>query len=433
MPVAIFRARASDHPATNRPDVRVPPVLTNPVRLLAGLPATVRLLVIGTFVNKLGTFIMPYLTLVLQRELHLPAKKVGLVLAAQGVGSLAAILVGGLLTDRLGRRTTLMLSLFGSGALAIGMGLAASLTIFVTLLVGFGFLADLYRPAASAIIADVLPSAQRAVGFAGLRAAVNLGFSFGVALGGLIADWDWRVLFFADGFTTLLFGVIVYRKIRETRPPRPHADEAPATASESPWRDGVFLQLASTSLVFSMVLYSFFTVLPLTITLSAGYPAAVYGSLLAVNGVLIAAFEMSVVNSLRRFARLRVAGFGLLLTGLGFALTGFVLHWAWFLLSILVWTTGEILTGPQQTSFVADWAPPAARGRYLSVYQATWSLAVILNPLVLLPLHAWLPEHRFWPLLSVVTVPPALLLLRLARLADRPELLRGRSVVSPAV
>jgi MFS family permease len=405
-------------------------VLTNPVRLLASLPATVRLLVIGTFVNKLGTFIMPYLTLVLQRDLHLAPSKIGLVLAAQGVGSLASILVGGLLTDRLGRRVTLMLSLFGSGALAVAMGTAPSLEAFVPLLVGFGFLADLYRPAAAAIIADVLSSEQRAVGFAGLRAAVNLGFSFGVALGGLIADWSWRALFFADGFTTLLFGVIVYAAIAETRPAHPLELPGTPRAVESPWRDGVFLQLVVTSLAFTMVLYSFFTVLPLTVTLSAGYPAAVYGSLMAVNGVVIAAFEMSIVNALRRYRRLRVAAVGLLVTGLGFALTGVVLHWAWFLLSILVWTAGEILTGPQQTAFVADWSPPAARGRYLSVFQATWSLSVIVNPLVLLPVHALLPERVFWPLLSLLTVGPAVLLWRLDERADRPGRLRGAGAVA---
>ena len=400
-------------------------MLTNPVRLVAGLPATVRLLVIGTFVNKLGTFIMPYLTLVLRREFHLTPGQVGLMMAAQGVGSLASILVGGVLTDRLGRRATLMLSLFGSGALAVAMGFAPSLPAFTALLLGFGFLGDLYRPAASAIIADVLPSTQRAVGFAGLRAAVNLGFSFGVALGGFVADWSWRALFFADGLTTLLFGVIVYRTIAETRPVAPAARATAGGTGETPWRDGVFLQLVMTSFVFIMVLYSFFTVLPLTVTVSAGYAAAVYGGLMAVNGVVIAAFEMSVVHALRGWRRLRVAAFGLMLTGLGFALTGFVMHWAWFLLSILTWTAGEILTGPQQTAFVADWSPAIARGRYLSLYQATWSVAVIANPLVLLPLHARLPERGFWPLLALVTVPAALLLLKLDRHADHPQRLRG--------
>jgi MFS family permease len=187
----------------------------------------------------------------------------------------------------------------------------------------------------------------------------------------------------------------------------------------------VFLQLVLTSFTFCMVLYSFFTVLPLTVTVSAGYAAAVYGGLMAVNGLVIAAFEMSVVHALRGRRRLRVASVGLLVTGLGFGLTGLVMHWAWFLASILTWTIGEILTGPQQTAFVADWSPPEARGRYLSVYQATWSVAVIANPLVLLPLHERVGEQVFWPMLALFTVPAAVVLFRLDRAADRPERLRG--------
>jgi hypothetical protein len=76
-------------------------------------------------------------------------------------------------------------------------------------------------------------------------------------------------------------------------------------------------------------------------------------------------------------------------------------------------------------SFIADWAPPAARGRYLSYFQATWSLAFAFNPKIFLPLHARVPEIVFWPLMLLAALPAALLLLRLDRIADRPELLRG--------
>ncbi len=75
---------------------------------------------------------------------------------------------------------------------------------------------------------------------------------------------------------------------------------------------------------------------------------------------------------------------------------GLVMHWAWFLLAVLVFTAGEILASPQAMSFVADWAPPAARGRYLSLYQATWSIAFAVNPAVALPLHTALGERAFW-------------------------------------
>ena len=81
------------------------------------------------------------------------------------MGSVISILIGGALTDRLGRRRTLMVSLFGSGVLAVTMGFAPSARVFVPLLVVFGFVADLYRPAASAIVSDLLASHQRATGF----------------------------------------------------------------------------------------------------------------------------------------------------------------------------------------------------------------------------------------------------------------------------
>src|SRR5438034_806222 len=93
-------------------------MLRNPFALVRGLPATVRILVAGTFVNKLGTFVIPFLTIVLKREFHLSSTEVGALLMAYGAGSLVAILTGGVLTDRLGRRMTLLTSLLGSGAVA---------------------------------------------------------------------------------------------------------------------------------------------------------------------------------------------------------------------------------------------------------------------------------------------------------------------------
>jgi MFS family permease len=401
-------------------------VLENPIRLLARLPGSVRLLLAGTLINKAGTFIVPYLTIVLLRDFSLTETEAARLLFAYGAGSLVSIMVGGYLTDHLGRRVTLLLSLFGSGVLAVAMGFAGSARAFVPLLVLFGFVADLYRPAASAIIGDVLRSSQRATGFAALRMAVNLGFAVGMGLGGLLADWSWRWLFFGDGSTTLLYGFVVYFFIPETRPGAlPGAGEETRIAPD-PMTDGVYLQVVLATFAFCLMFFSHLSVMPLTVTVSAGYPAVVYGLLIGLNGLLIALFEISVVAALRPFRRMRVAALGMALSGVGFALTGLELHWAWFLMTVILWTAGEILTSPQQMAFIADWAPPVARGRYLSLYQASWSLAFALNPILFLPLHARLGEPLFWGSLALLAVPATVLLLRLDR-ADRPEKLRGLS------
>jgi MFS family permease len=304
------------------------------------------------------------------------------------------------------------------------MGLAPSVRVFVPLLLLFGFLADLYRPASSAVIGDLLPSGERATGFAALRVAVNLGFAFGAGVGGLLVDWSWRALFLADGLTTVLFGAVVYAGIPETRPG--HAGGLAADGGDGRiWRDGVYLQLLLTSLAVATVVFSFATVFPLTVTLAAGYPAFVYGLLIGFNGVLIGLFEVSAVVWLRRFRRLRVASLGVLLIGAGFGATGLSRHWGWLLATVVVWTAGEILAAPQHLSFAADWAPPAARGRYLGFYSATWSVALMINPVLFLPLHARLGEAAFWPIMLGVLAPAAWLVWRLDAAADRPELLRG--------
>ena len=188
------------------------------------------------------------------------------------------------------------------------------------LLVAFGFIADLYRPAASAIIGDLLPSSERASGFAGLRMAVNLGWASGTAIGGLLADWDWRLLFLGDGLTTLAYGVLVYFTIPETRPEGlvpPPAPPAAVAAGRSaltpvrgrgptnPLRDGVFMATTFTGLLFTLIFCSHLSILPLTVTQSAGYPAVVFGLLAAVNGVLVAFFEISITARLKPFRRLR--------------------------------------------------------------------------------------------------------------------------------
>jgi MFS family permease len=406
-------------------------MLESPLRILARLPAPVRLLITGTLINKVGTFIVPYLTIVLLREFHLTETEAAELLFAYGAGSIVAILAGGWLTDRMGRRRTLMISLFGSGVLAVGLGFAPSARVFVPLLVLLGFVADLYRPAASAIIGDLLPSHQRASGFAALRLAVNLGFALGMAMGGLLADWSWRWLFFGDGLTTLLYGFVVYARIPETRPEAEGAAASAAGPDENPLRDRVYLQMVSVAFVFSLIFFSHISVMPLTITVSAGYPALAYGLLIGLNGLLIAVFEISMVERLRRFRRLRVAALGYVLVSLGFASVGLVMHWAWFLCAVLLWTAGEILASPQQMAFIADWAPPSARGRYLSLYQATWSLAFAINPVLFLPLHARLGERWFWALMLLLGLPASWRLLHLDRTADHPRLLRGLSVPRP--
>ncbi len=379
-------------------------------RLLRALPRPVQILIAGTFVNKAGTYIVPYLTIVLMRDFRLSPIQAGMAVAAYGFGSLVSILVGGQTADRLGRRSTMLLSLFGSGLLALCLGFAPNLHAFVVLLLGFGFLADLFQPAASAIVTDLVPPDQRKVGFAGLRLAINLGFAAGVVVGGFLVDWDWRFLFWGDGLSTLAYGLVILFFIAETRPKRQEGEVA-----ASPFHDPAFLRLVAGGSAFPFLMFAVMTVLPITLTEGASYPSRTYGYIVGLNGILVAMFELPVAARLPTASRLTLAAGGLVVAALGAALNGAPPSLPIYVAAILLVTAGEIVMMPQLSATVADWAPRLSRGRYISLFQSSWTFAKATSPLLFLPLRARLGDRGFWPLLGLSVLPAFALLLTLGR------------------
>ena len=395
------------------------------------LPRLARLMVFGTFINNMGSFIGPFLALILVQKFHMEPARAGGVLSMFAFGTFASVLWGGLLTDELGRRRTLLLSLFGGGALAIALAFVASSGFFFPLLFFFGFVTDLYRPASSSLLGDLLRSEDRSTGFAALRVALNIGGALAMAAGGFLFVWNWRAMFVLDGLTTIAYGVVIYRNLPESK--LQSTQERPGTLAGravmsvlGPWLDDPGFRLDMLGgLLLGVGFSTFQSALPLTVTRSAGYPEWVFGLLMSANGVLIFFFEIAVVRWLRRFRRLRVVAFGAGLIGLGLGMTGLVMHWAWFALCVLLWTAGEITTFSLMMSFHLDWAPTDRRGQYVALFQANWRISSALGAALLLPVYGALPVWEFWLIVPALTAASAVIFLHLDRHYDRPELLRG--------
>src|SRR5438128_2407169 len=93
----------------------------------AELPGVYWTVWLGTLVNKLGGVVVPFLALYLTRERHLSKALCGLIVACYGGGTVLAGLTGGVLADRVGRRATMLVSLFLGAAAMLGIGLARTL------------------------------------------------------------------------------------------------------------------------------------------------------------------------------------------------------------------------------------------------------------------------------------------------------------------
>ena len=186
------------------------PTLTAPASLLTdlrALPRTFWILFAGTFINRFGTFVWPFLTIYLTRRGHTLTEAAWAV-SAFGVGSLGGSVLGGWLADHLGRRRTIVLGTFASSVFFMLLYTASALPAVIVCTWLAGLANGTYQPASSALLADIVPPEQRVRAYAAIRLAANAGFAFGVSIGGILANRSLFWLFAGDALTTALYGFI---------------------------------------------------------------------------------------------------------------------------------------------------------------------------------------------------------------------------------
>jgi MFS family permease len=361
-------------------------------RQAGGLPRAFWALWTGTLVNRIGYLVEPFLAYYLTGHLGLSVTAAGVVLAANGLGGIFSQLIAGAATDRFGRRATLTLGMLANGASLIGLGYARGIaTIFAVTFV-FGVTVDMYRPASDALVADLVSPAERPRAYGLIFWAVNLGFSLAMVLGGTLARAGFLWLFWADAATCVLFGVIVWRLVPDTRPvPGPQARAKTAGSQLGAvktdragfgvvFRDAVMVGYLGLTLAYTFVYLQAYTTLPLAMKLHGLSPSD-YGLAMAVNGLLIVVLQPLLNGWLARRDHVAALAAGMAVVGLGFGLTALAGSTLWYAVTVIVWTLGEILTAGMAGTIVAALAPVHLRGRYSGLIGAAWGAGYLLAPL----------------------------------------------------
>ncbi|MFC5753410.1 MDR family MFS transporter [Actinomadura rugatobispora] len=346
---------------------------------LGGLPRPFWVLWSGQLLNRLGTMVEPFLGLYLTTVRGLSLVQAGAVMAVLGAGSLAGQLAGGALADRIGRRATLTAATVATGAGMLALGYAEGLPAIITAAFVLGLVLDMYRPAAAAMVADLIGPEDRPRAFGLLFWAVNLGWAAAMVLGGTLAGHGFMWLFWIDALSCAAFGILVWRAVPETRPASPPEDRAAGTWSAA-LRDRVMVAYTLITLVYTFVLMQGLTTMPLAMKEQGLGPQA-YGLAIAANGLVIIAVQPLVGAWLARRDHSRVLAAGFAVVGLGYGLTtAATTVWA-YTGAILVWTLGEVVAASVLQAVVADLAPEHLRGRYSGLYGLSWSGGFLLAPL----------------------------------------------------
>ena len=181
----------------------------NPWRGLESLPREVWLLCLATLVNRAGTMVLPFLTLYLTVSRELSPGTAGLALTVYGVSAIIIAPIAGRLSDRFGGLTIMKLSLVLSGSILFLFPFVKSITGIFILCGVWSMAGEAFRPPSMATIGEWGGPERRKAAFALNRLAINLGMSIGPVVGGFLAMRSFNLLFYVDGTTSLLAGLLL--------------------------------------------------------------------------------------------------------------------------------------------------------------------------------------------------------------------------------
>jgi MFS family permease len=344
----------------------------------ADLPRAFWVVWIGTVINRLGYVVEPFLALYLVRGRGLSVGVAGVLIACFGAGAFVSQPIGGLLADRVGRRTTIIVGMTGSAVGFIALGLAPTLVAIGIAAAVCGLAIDLYRPAVAAIVADIVPSQHRPRAYGLLYWGLNIGVGVAAVVGGFLAQHSYWFLFSLDAATCLGFAVVVAVGLPETRP-QGHDEER--GGYRTALSDALLVALSAAAFVSGVVYLQSFVTLPLVMSIHGLGPSA-YGLAYVVNPVAVIVLQPITIRWLARQRLVLVFAGGSVLLGLGFFLTLFARSIPAYAATVLLWTLGEIAFNAVGPALVADLAPVHLRGRYNGVFGTSFGAAALVAPII---------------------------------------------------
>ena len=354
----------------------------NPWRGLGGLPREVWLLFATNLINRAGMMVLPFLVVYLTRDRQFTLGQAGFALAVYGTAAIIAGPISGWLSDRIGALPIMRASLLMSGSVVLFFPLAHSRGAVYAATALWAACAELFRPASLAAITHVVASQQRKPAYALNRLAINLGMSVGPALGGFLAAVSFRAMFLVDALTTIIAGlVLTFAPWHAATGGRSaDSDSLDRRDTRSLLHDRRLLIFLSASFLVGIVFFQHESALPLYLVQYLSLSPAFYGALFTVNTLLIVALEVPLNGATSHWPNAWALFTGCMLFAIGFGSLAVVSSATGVLVTVVVWTFGEMMLFPAMSAHLGDIAPVQQRGAYMGAYSMSLSLALASGP-----------------------------------------------------
>ena len=347
-----------------------------------GLSRLTWLLSTVMLLNRSGTMVVPFLTLYLVSKGY-SYFNAGIVFSCFGLGAFSGAFVGGKLTDKIGFYPVQIFTLLGGGIMFFILAEMKVYGFICLCTYLLAFINEAFRPANSTAIAFYSKPENRTRSYALNRLAINLGWAVGSALGGFLAEIDFKLLFWVDGATNIASAGLIWWFLKPVRFDGNNKLPEVETKTLSAYRDKTYLVFIVLTFFFAACFFQLFVNLPPFFYNELHFSKSLIGTILAVNGIIIAVIEMVIIYKLEgKRKEIYYISLGVFLCGLSFLMLnipGMGPFLAFSMISLV--TIGEILAMPFMNSFWISRTSAGNRGEYAALYTMAWSAAQTLGPL----------------------------------------------------
>ncbi|KQC00441.1 MFS transporter [Pedobacter sp. Hv1] len=350
----------------------------------SGLSKETWLLSIVILVNRCGYMAVPFMGLYVTKSLHRPASDAGIIISLFGVGSILGATAGGKLTDMFGFRPVQIFSSLIGGLFFLVFSQVSHFNTLCVLAVLISFFCDAFRPANFTAIAAYAAEGKETRSYSLNRLATNIGWAVGISIGGIIASFNYQLLFIVDGVVSILVAFAIFMFLPAVKGFRKAvAAKLEGIIVRKPWQDPLFIKFLLLTTVFATCFFLMFRVVPVFFKEVWHLDEALIGMVLGVNGVIIALFEMVMISKIEnKRSPVFYIVTGVLIVGLSFAtlMLPKFLPVVVALISVTCFTFGEMFAIPFVNTFVIKRSNEFNRGQYAAGYTVAWSIAQVVGP-----------------------------------------------------
>ena len=391
--------------------------------MYGGLRREVYILCFGRFVTAMGSLVWPMLTLILKSKLGYDAEQVALWFLVFSVLQLPFSLLGGRMTDAYNKRNLIVVF----DLISVGLYLLTAFLPLSTLSIVIYFAGSLFQsmewPAYDSLIADLTSDHDREKAYSLQYLASNLGIVFAPTLGGLLFNNYLWLSFLFSGLAVLSSTVLIFlfipRSMEKAKTTNTYEAQAVGSVMEVLKTRKVLLLYLVISCISAIVYAQFNYLLPIQmdeVFLTQG--AMYFGMLTSINGFVVICCTPLLTQLTLKWADLDRIRLGTLLEIIGICSYFFYRNsLPLYILSMIVFTLGEILNTLGSSPYISKRIPATHRGRFISVSNIFTTLSSSLGSAVVGRIVVFYSFREGW--IFVAAIGAALIIfLRLYRSLD---------------